>query len=828
MEYHVLPEKDAFGSVEELDRWYNRFKSLTYYQRKISNDKSIEQYGANNDVRYQSIRAEFLKDISATDDNVPDDDQKFSDNVRESYINESSLSDVITELSPSEWEHKIEKAKRLESMGYIFVVDTREPIIMPLDYGYHNLNEINRKWELLQGISSSKRVIYNSTAKDIFGLDNDNLHKVFNNILEDREIEFDLGDIRYNFRYDKDEDILDGSITEQLLINENTDLTTKIKSSIITKPTAKKDEKLRPEPYFTPDEMRGFGVFSGEINFYSPRPDNDTLSDNRTVMEWFKDYEDSNGSIIPNQYEWSRKLKELYVDYNKIIESGDIDKINSRKQSILELGWNPEINYTDDIASNLDRKEIPHVVYSNVEKFYDAYKNASKPIMRSYFNDNDIVPLYILQKNKPVDPDSGVIEVEVFSYFSDKRFRIITTQKESLCYYIDAKDTSIVCGKLHCIFIRFSDWQVIFSALINNNLKDTFRLIRDRYIGDYQDINIPTIFVFCLMKLLNMAVLSDIPIIYIMYTGYTNNINMYTIINMTEDIIARVSNSAEYNTNKDLSDMVMDKDITIKQMKEYCINNDYEDILRALSCSIMYINNKEDEYLNEFSFNDLDKQLYSITEAFEGSGIKPFFLVFVGGRKLSSQIIRGATRSKYSHAAIAMYPSLTKIYSFNMDYINDTTFKKKARLYRGFTIESVMQYIKQDPKMNLCVKAVLIKEDMWSKIRNTLNWYVTHKNQTKYNFSNLIRVVFRKIQKTETVTKMICSQFVYTILKQIGMESNLDKKAINLVTPQDLYKLDKVNIITVYEGKVGGFNKNMIEKKLNAISKSIQIPKEIN
>ena len=66
MEYHVLPEKDAFGSVEELDRWYNRFKSLTYYQRKISNDKSIEQYGANNDVRYQSIRAEFLKDISAT------------------------------------------------------------------------------------------------------------------------------------------------------------------------------------------------------------------------------------------------------------------------------------------------------------------------------------------------------------------------------------------------------------------------------------------------------------------------------------------------------------------------------------------------------------------------------------------------------------------------------------------------------------------------------------------------------------------------------------------------------------------------------------------
>ena len=231
MEYHVLPEKDAFGSVEELDRWYNRFKSLTYYQRRISNDKSIEQYGANNDVRYQSIRAEFLKDIPATDDNVPDDDQEFSDNVRESYINESSLSDVITELSPSEWEYKIEKAKRLESMGYIFIVDTREPIIMPLDYGYHNLNEINRKWELLQGISSSKRVTYNSTAKDIFGLDNDNLHKVFNNILEDREIDFDLEDIRYNFRYDKDEDILDDSITEQLLINENADLSTKIKSS---------------------------------------------------------------------------------------------------------------------------------------------------------------------------------------------------------------------------------------------------------------------------------------------------------------------------------------------------------------------------------------------------------------------------------------------------------------------------------------------------------------------------------------------------------------------------------------------------------------------
>ena len=491
------------------------------------------------------------------------------------------------------------------------------------------------------------------------------------------------------------------------------------------------------------------------------------------------------------------------------------------------MGWNPEINYTDEVASEIDRREPPYIVYSNVEKFYDAYKNASKPIMRSYFDDNDIVPLYILQKDKPVDPDSGVIEVEVFSYFSDIRFRIIITQKESLCYYINAKDTSIVYGRLHCIFIRFPDWQVIFNALINNNLKDTFRLIRDRYIGDYQDINIPTIFVFCLMKLLNMAVLSDVPIIYRMYTGYTNNINMYTIINMTEDIIARVSNSAEYNTNKDLSDMVMDKDITIKQMKEYCINKEYNDILRALSCSIMYIENKKDELLNEFSFNDLDEQLQSITESFEGTDIKPFFLVFVGGRTITSKVIRGFTNSKYSHAAMSMYSSLTKIYSFNMNFINDTTFKK-ARKYNGFTTESIMQYMKRDPKMNICVKAVLIKEDMWSKIRNTLNWYVAHKNQTKYNFSNLVRVVFRKIQKTDTVTKMICSQFVYTILKQIGMESNLDKKAINLVTPQDLYKLDKMNIITVFEGKIGGFNKNIVEKNLNAISKSIQIPKEIN
>ena len=422
MEYHVLPDKDAFSSVEELDRWYNRFKSLTYYQRRISNDRSIEKYGLNNDVRYQNMRIEFLKDIPPTDDNVSDDNQEFLNNVRESYINESSLSEVITELSPSEWENKIEKARTLESMGYIFIVDTRDPVVMPSEYEIYNLNEINRKWEILQGIPSNKRVTYNNTAKDIFGLDNDNLHKVFNNMMEtinDKEVKFDLNDIRYNFRYNKAEDILDGSITEQLLINEDTDLSTKIKSSIIQKPIQIKEEKPKPVPYFTPDEMRGFGVFSGEINYYSPRPDNDILSNNRTVMEWFKDYEDSMGTIIPNQYEWSKRLKELYIDYNRIIESGDIDKINARKQSILELGWNPEINYTDDVATKLqERKEIPHIVYSDVEKFYDAYKNANKPIMRSYFDDNDIVPLYILQKDKPIDSDSGVIEVEVFSYFS--------------------------------------------------------------------------------------------------------------------------------------------------------------------------------------------------------------------------------------------------------------------------------------------------------------------------------------------------------------------------------------------------------------------------
>lgn len=101
---------------------------------------------------------------------------------------------------------------------------------------------------------------------------------------------------------------------------------------------------------FTPSEMIKKGVYEGYGNFYGEYPDNINLNDVITVKEWFSHHILRCGGIITEDDNyitslWINKLNELYSDFDKIKESGDKKAINARKQSILELGWNPEIQF---------------------------------------------------------------------------------------------------------------------------------------------------------------------------------------------------------------------------------------------------------------------------------------------------------------------------------------------------------------------------------------------------------------------------------------------------------------------------------------------------
>lgn len=129
-------------------------------------------------------------------------------------------------------------------------------------------------------------------------------------------------------------------------------------------------------PFFSVDEMVELGAYSTNKKF--GEPDNTFLDEDCTIntKRWFVDYTLSQYGIITkehNQLENMRinKLHELYKDYDAIKESGDNVAINARKQSILELGWNPNIDFNLQIRADNDIRMKVTKIHSLFEECID-------------------------------------------------------------------------------------------------------------------------------------------------------------------------------------------------------------------------------------------------------------------------------------------------------------------------------------------------------------------------------------------------------------------------------------------------------------------------
>lgn len=103
---------------------------------------------------------------------------------------------------------------------------------------------------------------------------------------------------------------------------------------------------LQESPYFTPDEMQELGVYS-KTNFYT-QSRMDKLNEETTMKEWFEAYTGTFYGVKSSILEDTaavrlQMLKELSYKVEHCM--GDID---SHKQTMLELGWNPEIPFTEE------------------------------------------------------------------------------------------------------------------------------------------------------------------------------------------------------------------------------------------------------------------------------------------------------------------------------------------------------------------------------------------------------------------------------------------------------------------------------------------------
>ena len=285
--YMILPED--IDNLEELEQWKNKFEALTYYQKKISNDESTSKYGKDNIERYNELKAKLTSTTPNDISSVNKDEPTMGSSTvlahskhESSTVVSSDATNTDDDLHFSNWDDIIARVRSAESTGLIIMINTDNPDRQPKYYAYDDIEYLKDKWERYNSLPTEMRVLSSQTAENIIGINNENLYsKILN-------------------RYDS-------NVIESAII-ENTE------DNLIL-------------PYFTVEELKNMKISYSESTIDNP-----------------------NIKIIRDNYLETGKLENQYLYYSTLLELSDLleitrddDSKQKIKQSMLEIGWNPEI-----------------------------------------------------------------------------------------------------------------------------------------------------------------------------------------------------------------------------------------------------------------------------------------------------------------------------------------------------------------------------------------------------------------------------------------------------------------------------------------------------
>ena len=296
--YSILP--DDIDNLEDLEQWKNKFESMTYYQRNLSNDEARSKYGKDNITRYDELTAKLNSEKPNDIYSINKDEPTIGSSTvigapKKETVKESST--VVAaphtpnalssdDLFFTNWDDIIARVRSAEASGLLIMINTDNPERQPKFYIYDDIEYLKDKWNRYNSLSSDMRVLSSQTAENILGLNNKNLYtKILN-------------------RYD---------------------------SNIIESANLNKDD-IKILPYFTVDEMKNMKISYSESTIDNPN------------IKSIRNYYLENGKL-ENEYLYSRTLYELGYMLETTKDHSEKQKI---KQTMLEIGWNPEIPISEE------------------------------------------------------------------------------------------------------------------------------------------------------------------------------------------------------------------------------------------------------------------------------------------------------------------------------------------------------------------------------------------------------------------------------------------------------------------------------------------------
>jgi len=205
----------------------------------------------------------------------------------------------------------------------------------------------------------------------------------------------------------------------------------------------------------------------------------------------------------------------------------------------------------------------------------------------------------------------------------------------------------------------------------------------------------------------------------------------------------------------------------------------------------------------------------SITESstamrreYEQYDLYPVYIVLSFSNTKFGKLIRAVKHCTYSHAGMCLDSNLQEIYTFKYD-------QKGA--YNGFNVESIETYTNASSEAIIDLLVIFVDKATRDKINMVLKDFISKRIRTKYNFGNLLNILFDRAKSNDPENlKLVCSQFVDTVLKIANID--ITGKSSNLVTPQDFYYTDEnPKVYKVYEGLALQYNERKAEGLIHAL-----------
>lgn len=380
--YIIIKDTD---DIEELQREWDLFQTqMTKKQQEKSDERSIEIWRMTNQEHYETLRDslidEFEQTYSTNDDTLEQqDDYEEEEKLEEDDTPENLVNTSLDDLEIPDDENDITEPMKED------VSNTQKDNIadqFEIDTDINIISTIHGKDtdEMLDNLEK-QFTEYNSQSKDHKLRSDDESIAIYNKTNVDRYN--DIKEFLLKSRQIENTERVtstDGKTLKADTTHHFGEFVSQVYQNMQAVNEAeslksKQHRRFNDCPYFTPSEMIDMGVYTNG-NFYSPFADNDGLITGVRIPLWFDSYKNMCMDHIFEDYrsDWIDTLDKLYSDFEDIKASGNEEKILARKQSILNLGWNPEIAFNrknrlkaSKRVSDILDKTIPKDVFINLD-----------------------------------------------------------------------------------------------------------------------------------------------------------------------------------------------------------------------------------------------------------------------------------------------------------------------------------------------------------------------------------------------------------------------------------------------------------------------------